>query len=435
MFVDRTKIFIKAGNGGDGCISFRREKFVEFGGPDGGNGGKGGDVYFVADRNYVTLYDFTRNRHFFAKDGARGEGKLKNGAGGEDLTIRIPCGSEVYLFNEETGEKTFKVDLVNDGDKFKIANGGRGGRGNATFKTQTRTAPRIAEKGEPGDDIAIVLELKLIANIGLLGYPNAGKSTFLASTTNAKPKIADYPFTTLTPNLGVVKYFDRQFVIADIPGIIEGAHEGKGLGFDFLRHVERTKLLLHLIDVNGQDKKNIYENFITMNQELFLYNPNLAKKKQVVLITKIDTFLDTRDTRNQLEKLKKKILASKKYNVLKIFEISAVTHDGIRKFLDYLRDLMDSEILNEADENEKKENITKFKLEPNFTVTRDENVFYVTGKKIETLVSMTYFNEPEALMRFQNILKKMGLDDELKKQGICEGDLVVISDFEFYFKN
>ena len=298
MFLDTVKIFIKAGSGGDGCISFHREKYVEFGGPDGGNGGNGGNVFLITEKKMETLYDFKKQKHFEAEDGKNGKGSNMHGKKGNDLYIKIPIGTQVFFYNEETKEKIFKKDLIEENEIFKVASGGKGGRGNLSFKTQTRTAPRIAEKGEIGEEKILILELKLIANIGLLGYPNAGKSTFLSSITNAKPKIADYPFTTLHPNLGVIKYYDRHFLVADIPGIIEGAHKGLGLGLDFLKHIERTKILFHLLDVNGYENNNdLYINFLKMNDELFLYNPEIINKKQIVLITKMDTFYENTENR------------------------------------------------------------------------------------------------------------------------------------------
>jgi GTPase len=436
MFLDIIKIFVKSGKGGDGCISFHREKYIEFGGPDGGNGGNGGNVYIIADKRYGTLYDFTRKRHFESDEGMHGKGSTKNGKKGEDLYINVPVGTQIFIYDEKNQTKTFKADLVKQGDKVKVANGGRGGRGNATFKTHNRTAPRIAEKGEPGEEITLILELKLIAKIGLLGYPNAGKSTFLANVTKAKPKIADYPFTTISPNLGVIEYFDKQFVIADIPGIIEGAHAGVGLGLDFLRHVERTKILFHLLDINGYENENdLYKNFMKMNEELFLYNENLINKKQIVLITKMDTFQENKKNRTALEKIKTKIKNNKKYKIIEIFEISSLSKLGLKDFLNYLYEFMktfENELDNEVSIIE--ENIPEIKLEDEFRIEKTEDAFIIKGKKIETITAMTYLNEPESLIRFQNILIKMGIDEELKKQGIEEGDLVIIGKFEFYYK-
>ena len=444
MFVDRSKIFVTSGHGGDGCLSFRREKYVELGGPDGANGGRGGDVYLIADKKHGSLYDFTKKRHFVADSGVNGKGALKNGKNGEDLYIAVPCGTLVYVYDEENDVKTFFMDLVNHGDKVRVVPGGRGGRGNAAFKTSNRNAPRIVEKGEPGKKITVLLELKLIASIGLLGYPNAGKSTFLSVITKAKPKIADYPFTTIKPNLGVIHYYDKNFVIADIPGIIEGAHKGVGLGFDFLRHVERTNILLHLIDVNGSDDKNIYENFINMNKELQLYSEKLAQKKQIVLITKKDTFFEEDlENRKKIDEFKRKILNVKNVEVLKIFEVSSLSREGLDEFREFLYNIMQTiegdqkeglngDVLSTSLEHN--EQIKEFKLAAKFLVKKKDEYFSVKGEEIERIAAMTNFNEAESLVYFQNIIKKMGIDEELKKQGIEEGDLVVIGDFEFYYQ-
>ncbi|MDR0677047.1 MAG: GTPase ObgE [Elusimicrobiota bacterium] len=436
MFLDIVKIFVKSGKGGDGCISFHKEKYVEFGGPDGGNGGKGGDVYIIGDKNYQTLYDFTRNRHFEAKDGAHGKGSNKNGKNGENLYIKVPLGTQIFIYNDEDKTKTFKADILKHEDKVKVASGGIGGRGNATFKTHNRTAPRIAQRGEPGEVLSLIFELKLIANIGLLGYPNAGKSTFLSSTTKAKPKIADYPFTTLSPNLGVIEYYDQRFIIADIPGIVEGAYKGVGLGLDFLRHIERTKLLFHLLDINGyENETNIYNNFTKMNKELYLYNQKLVNKKQIVLITKMDTFVENKKNRKELDKLKNKIKIDKKFKILEIFEISSLSKLGIDEFLKYVYKIMkvietekvENDILNNYN------NIPEIKYESDFKVEKINDIFYIKGKKIEKITAMTYLEEPEAIIRFQNILKKMGVETELKKHGINEGDLIIIGDYKFNY--
>ena len=272
MFIDKAKIFITAGRGGNGCISFRREKFVPLGGPDGGNGGKGGDIYIETDTKKSTLLDLSYRPKFFAENGSRGESANKYGKYGKDLVIKVPLGTLIYK------NKELFADLKEEGQKVLVAKGGRGGRGNSAFKTQKHTVPRIAEKGEPGEEAEIELELRLIADVGLVGFPNAGKSTFLSVISSARPKIADYPFTTLEPNLGVVSLNDKQIVIADIPGIIEGASFGKGLGLEFLRHIKRTKVLLYMIDVSGFDGRDPYEVYKTLNKELKQYSKFLSKK-------------------------------------------------------------------------------------------------------------------------------------------------------------
>lgn len=435
MFLDIVKIFVKAGSGGDGCISFHREKYVEFGGPNGGNGGNGGNVFLITDKGMGTLYDFKKQKHFEAEGGKNGKGSNMHGKQGKDLYIKVPLGTQVFFYDEATKEKTFKKDLIKENEIFMVASGGKGGRGNLSFKTQTRTAPRIAEKGEKGEEKTIILELKLIASIGLLGYPNAGKSTFLSSITNAKPKIADYPFTTIHPNLGVIKYYDRHFLVADIPGIIEGAHKGLGLGFDFLKHIERTKILFHLLDVNGYENSNdLYTNFLKMNDELFLYNPKIFDKKQIVLITKMDSFYETLETRAWLNKSKEKIMNSK-YKVEKIFEISSVSKFGIKEFLDYFYEFMKNINISEIENTNIEEQIPEITLKRDFKIVKiKDGIFEIHGEKIEKLVDITYLDEPEALNRFQNIMRKLGIDDELMNLGIKEQDIVKIGEYEFYYQ-
>ena len=322
MFVDYAKIFVKAGKGGDGSVAFRREKFVPKGGPAGGNGGNGGNVFFVANSNLHTLLDFRYNKKYIAEDGRPGGTSLKDGKTADDVFIKVPVGTIIKRADTEE----VICDLTNDGDEFCCARGGKGGKGNSNFATPTNQAPRYAEKGKPGEEINVILELKLIADIGLVGFPNAGKSTFISSVSAAKPKIADYPFTTLQPNLGIVNYKDYQsFTIADIPGIIEGAHEGKGLGLKFLRHIERTKFLLILIDVTSE---KIDDQFKTLLNELSSYSRVLSQKDFAVVFSKIDLI-----TENDLARLKKKKLKGYKGT---IFYISAVARIGIDEVLDFL---------------------------------------------------------------------------------------------------
>jgi len=322
-FIDRAKIYVKGGDGGNGCVAFRREKFVPRGGPSGGDGGKGGDVILVADRNVHTLLDFKYRRHYTAERGRHGEGSRKTGRSGKDLIIKVPVGTVVR--DAETGEVI--GELIEDGQKLTVARGGKGGRGNAAFATPTRQAPDFAEPGEPGEERWIELELKLLADVGLIGLPNAGKSTFLSRVTAARPEIADYPFTTLRPILGVARVGDFSFVIADIPGLIEGAHRGKGLGHEFLRHVERTKVLLHLIDLSDESK-DPKEAFEIINRELKLYSPELLKKPQIVVGTKIDALRD-RKVLNEL----KSYFERRGYP---FFAISSATGEGIDELLKYV---------------------------------------------------------------------------------------------------
>ena len=327
MFVDEVDIHIKAGDGGRGALSFRREKFVPKGGPDGGNGGEGGSVYMVADPHRNTLVHFRFNPDYKAQRGGNGAGALRTGRGGRDLEIPVPVGTLVYTRNAETGELTQVADLTVLGQRVLLAKGGRGGLGNAHFATSTNRAPRKVQPGEPGEEFDLQLKLKLLADVGLVGYPNAGKSTLISVISAAKPKIADYPFTTLTPNLGVVALSDdRSFVVADVPGLIEGAHEGHGLGHQFLRHIERTKVLVHLVDVSGASGRDPVEDFDTIRRELDLYNADLLKKPQLVAANKIDA-VDEPKRVTALEKRAKKLK-------LPFFRISAVTGDGVKELVE-----------------------------------------------------------------------------------------------------
>jgi len=418
MFVDKARIYIRAGKGGDGCLSFRREKFVPYGGPDGGNGGKGGDVILRASASLGTLYDFQRHPHYRAGNGGHGQGKNKTGEKGKDIVLLIPCGTAVYK-----GSKLL-VDLVSSGSEIVVIQGGRGGRGNRAFKSSRNPAPRIAEKGEPGEEAVIDLELKLIADVGIVGCPNAGKSTFLSKVTSARPKIAAYPFTTLSPNLGVTKFRKghqfKDIIFADIPGLIEGAHLGKGLGDEFLRHIERTRLILHIVDVFGYDNKTAKENFYAVNHELRLHSPKLAKKPMIVAVNKMDLL-------GAKEKLKK--LNSLKRKGYTIFPISALTGEGVNGLLNHLIHIISS-LPPEISETEP---VVHYIFEPDFRVEKREGIFYVTGKKVEHLVAMTNFTQPEAVERLQNILKKIGLEKALLAQGINNGDTVRIGKYEFTF--
>lgn len=418
MFVDVCKIFVKAGDGGDGCISFHREKFVPLGGPDGGDGGKGGDVIMQARSSLRTLMDLKVHPHYKADSGKHGQGDDKYGRGAESLLITVPIGTVIY--NSDRGEVL--ADLTEEGQEVIVAHGGRGGRGNARFKNASRRAPRIAERGEPGEEVTLRLELKLIADVGLVGYPNAGKSTLLSRISKAKPKIADYPFTTLTPNLGVV-YLDvgASFVAADIPGLLEGAHKGVGLGDAFLRHVERTRMLIHVIDASGYDDRDAWTNYRSINKELKLYSKKLAEKPQIIALNKVD--LPDAD-----EKVK---LFRKHVKKKDIFLISGVTGEGIKELLGAAyRELEkiprlesgEAPVIVSPDEDRK------------FSVCREGNVFVVTGKRVEKLVAMTRLEEEEAVRRMQNILDKMGVDAALRKKGIKPGDTVRIGKFEFDYE-
>ena len=413
MFIDKAKIFITAGRGGDGCISFRREKFVPLGGPDGGNGGKGGDVYIEADSKKSTLLDLSYRPKFFAENGNRGESANKYGKYGKDLVIKVPLGTLIYK------NKELFSDLKEEGQKVLVAKGGRGGRGNSAFKTQKHTVPKIAEKGEPGEEAEIELELRLIADVGLVGFPNAGKSTFLSVISSARPKIANYPFTTLEPNLGVVSFNDKQIVFADIPGIIEGASSGKGLGFEFLRHIKRTKVLLYMIDISGLDGNKPYEVYKILNKELKQYSKFLSKKHTVIALNKIDVCDASQNIKNFKKNIKNK----------KIFSISNMTKVGIDKLLSEIAKLVELPV---KEEDIKSIPVKKYIYEPDFKIDIDEyGIFVISGRKVEVLAKMTKFNEDEALRRFQNILKKMGVDIALEEKGCKVGDTVRIANFEF----
>ena len=415
MFIDKARIFVTAGRGGAGCLSFRREKYVPMGGPDGGNGGKGGDVYLEADPHMRTLLEVSIRPHLRAKDGKAGGSSNKYGRGGEDLTIKVPAGTVVYKNKEVIS------DLKNPWQKVLIAKGGRGGRGNSSFKTHKHTAPRVAEKGEPGEETTVDLELMLIADVGICGLPNAGKSTLLSRISAAKPKIADYPFTTLTPNLGISVYGGKSFAVADIPGLIEGAHSGKGLGNEFLRHIMRTKILVHLVDVFGFEKDKAYKNYLTIKKEIESYSDKASKKPIIIAVNKMDLT-------GSFEKLKefKRHLRGKK-----VFPISCATGEGLKELLSFIAKTLEScpvEVENAV------ETVKKYIYEPEFKVIKSGDVYKVSGSKVEKLAAMTVFKEEEALRRFQNILIKMGIEKALEEEGIGAGDTVRIGNFEFKYK-
>ena len=392
MFTDYTKIIIKSGDGGNGAISFRREKYVAAGGPDGGDGGKGGDVYFVVDKDKNTLIDFRYNKKYKATDGENGSGAKCSGKAGKNIYIKVPIGT--ILKDNETGK--IIADLSNPGQEELVLKGGRGGRGNQHFATSTRQVPRFAEDGEPGQEKEIVLELKLLADVGLLGFPNVGKSTFLSTVTSARPKIANYQFTTLEPNLGVVKAKDgSSFVIADIPGIIEGASQGIGLGIQFLRHVERTRLLLHLIDVSGEEGRSPVDDYRIINEELKKYIEKLAEK-----------------------------------NNMEFFKISSVTGEGVEKLLDYVSQLIKTLPKEELVQKEERIVYTLEDEKEKFTITKEKNQYVVKGEAVERIIRRVNIGDNESLYYLHKKLIELGVEEELKKQGIKEGDIVKISNYE-----
>ncbi|MCD6363877.1 MAG: GTPase ObgE [Synergistetes bacterium] len=417
MMIDRAKIYVEGGKGGDGAISFRKEKYVPRGGPDGGDGGKGGDVILEVNPSLFTLLDFRYKKHFKAGRGGHGGGKNKRGKDGEDVIIKVPPGTIVR--DAETG--AVMADLVEPGERFIVAKGGKGGYGNAHFKSPTNQAPRIAEKGEEGESRWIILELKVIADVGIIGMPNVGKSTLISKLSNAKPKIADYPFTTLSLVLGVVELENgEKLILADIPGLIEGAHKGRGLGIDFLRHIERTKLLIHMLDLS-LSINDIKDNFEKINEELRLYSEKLLSKPQIVIGNKLDLLRD----RGKLPELAN-YFEGKGY---KFIGISALTGEGISKLLDAL--VEEVRRLPKEVPREKVDYVPKVKP---LKVYKKGDIFMVEGDEVEKLVSITRFDSEEALRRFQREIRKLGVEERLKELGIKEGDTVKIKDIEFEYR-
>lgn len=424
MFVDEVEIKVEAGNGGDGCTAFRREKYIEMGGPYGGNGGHGGDIIFKVDQGLHTLLDLRYQKVLKAKKGENGRGKNQNGKGAEPLVIKVPQGTVVT--DLETG--LVLADLSKKDQEEVIAKGGRGGRGNTAFKTQTNTAPDYSENGEEGEKKTLKVEVKLLADVGLVGLPSVGKSTIISVISKSKPKIAAYHFTTLSPNLGVTKSTDgRSFVVADLPGLIEGASQGEGLGDKFLRHIERTKVIAHVIDMSGSEMRNPYEDYLLINKELEAFNPKLLKKPQIIIANKMD--LD--GAKESLEEFKKKVDAE-------IFEISAITHTGLQKVVDRLADLLDEIPDNPLYEDTEIEShfLYKFKKEEPYTITRDpDGTWVISGKEIERIFKMTKFNSEEAIYRFAKKLRRLGVDAKLESLGAKENDQVRILDFYFDYKD
>lgn len=423
MFTDYVKIIAKAGDGGNGAISFRREKYVAAGGPDGGDGGKGGDIYFEVDPNSNTLIDFRFKKKFKAENGNNGEGSNKYGKSGENLTIKVPIGTVI----KDASNNRVLADLSQEGQRELVLKGGRGGKGNAHFATSTRQAPRFSQDGENGEEKELILELKLLADVGLIGFPNVGKSTFLGRTTSATPKIADYHFTTLEPNLGVVKTdYGDSFVIADIPGIIEGASEGVGLGLQFLRHIERTRLLLHVIDVSGSEGRDPVDDFNKINSELQKYSKKLSERTQIIVANKIDSMQD--------EKLYKNLENLAKEKKLEIFKISAVTGEGVDKLIKHVSELL--KILPKEDliEYEDKK-VYKLEEKNDYTIRKDEGKFVIEGEPVERIMRRVNIADNESLYYFQKNLDELGVNQRLKEMGIQEGDIVKIADYELEWED
>ena len=406
MLVDYTKIYVKSGDGGNGAITFRREKYVAAGGPDGGDGGKGGDVYFIVDPDSNTLINFRYNRKFKAQNGENGSGSNCYGKKGEDLYIKVPLGTVIK--DNETGK--IIADLSTPGQKELVLPGGRGGKGNSHFATATRQAPHFAQGGEKGLEKELILELKMLADVGLIGFPNVGKSTILSMVTEAKPKIADYHFTTLEPNLGVVKTeYGDSFVIADIPGIIEGASQGVGLGLQFLRHIERTRLLLHVIDVSGTEGRDPVEDFKTINNELKKYSEKLASRKQIIVANKADVMQDEMLYEN-LNKMAQKLN-------MKIYKVSAATGQGLKElFKDVAEEL---KTLPKEDIIGKEEKIvyTLKEERKGFDINKEKGEYYVTGPDVDRLMARVNLSDNESMYYFQKMLVNLGIDEALKKAG------------------
>ena len=425
MFIDKARIFVKSGNGGNGAVSFRREKYVPAGGPDGGDGGNGASVIFEVDLGLRTLMDLKYQRKYVAEHGEDGSKKRKAGRNGEDLILKVPPGT--IIRDEATG--LVIADLKEEGDRAVVAKGGRGGKGNQHFANAVRQAPAFARSGSDGVEKWVVLELKMIADVGLLGFPNVGKSTFLSVVTKAKPKIANYHFTTLTPNLGVVQTkFGESFVLADIPGLIEGAAEGVGLGHDFLRHVERTKVLIHIVDISGLEGRDALDDFDKINGELKLYNEKLATRPQVVVANKMDILEDESifdEFKNELE--------GRGY---KVFKMSAATRQGVDDVIAYV-----SELLREAEEIELVSEEEMFRPEldevqdEGLQIDIEDGVYVVTGKSLRRIMYSVNFDDMESLQYFQKAMESQGVFDRLREMGIEDGDTVRIYEIEFEFYN
>lgn len=421
MFIDEAVVELIAGSGGNGCLAFRREKYVAMGGPFGGNGGKGSDIIFKVDTGLNTLVDFKYKKIIKGHKGENGMGKGMHGKNAENIVIPVPLGTVVTDYDNNL----VIADLTKPNEEVVIAKGGRGGRGNMAFATQSNPAPHYAENGEPGDRIKIKIELKLMADVGLVGMPSVGKSTFISMISASKPKIADYPFTTLKPNLGVVKTSDnRSFVVADLPGLIEGASLGHGLGDRFLKHIERTRVIAHIIDMSGYTN-DPYKDYITINKELENFDKKLLKKPQIIIANK----MDMPESKDNLIKFKEKVKEP-------VYEMSAIKNEGINMILLKIADILDGIPKQELYENEKFEShiIYKFKEEKPYKITRDGNDWVISGKEIEKLFIMSRLDTDEAIFRFSNKLRRMGIDDELKEKGAKEGDTIRIMDFEFEFK-
>ena len=421
MFIDEVLMEVSAGRGGDGCMAFLREKFVPMGGPNGGNGGKGADIIFKADEGLKTLIDLRYLKNVKGDAGLNGEGKNKNGKYAEDKIIRVPVGTTIK--DNETGMVI--ADLTHHNEEVIVAYGGKGGRGNVTLATRNNPCPSFAERGEPGEVRKIKVELRMLADVGLVGMPSVGKSTLLSMITNANPKIASYHFTTLSPNLGVVSTKDKyNYVIADLPGLIEGASEGTGLGHKFLKHIERTKIIAHVIDMSASEGRDPYEDYLVIRKELEKFSPKLLNKEEIIIANK----MDLPESHDNLIKFKKKIDKE-------VYEISALNNQNLDKIINVLSEKVKNtpeEVLYDEDIQESHV-LYKFKKEKPFTIIKEGNTFVIKGDKVEKIFKMINFNTEEAISRFAKKLRSMGVDEELEKMGVNEGDIIRILDYEFEY--
>lgn len=429
MFVDTAKVYVKGGDGGDGIVSYRRELYVPNGGPAGGDGGNGGDVIFRVDEGLRTLMDFRYQRHYKAPKGERGQTKNRHGANSDDMIVRVPPGT--LLIDDDTKEVI--ADMTRHGQEIVIAKGGRGGRGNTRFASISNPAPDIAEKGEEGRERWVILELKVMADVGLVGFPSVGKSTLLSMVSAAQPKIGAYHFTTLTPNLGVVDVEEgRSFVMADLPGLIEGAHEGIGLGHEFLRHVERTKIIVHIVDMSASEGRDPYEDWVKINEELRLYNAKLEQRPQLIVANK----MDVTEAEDHLIEFRKRL--EEEHGITEVIPISAASRQGVRELIYKIADLLVSlpeEQEEEAEEADKRVvyTFTGSGEESDFVIRRENEIFVVESPYIEKLLMRYNMRSEDAATRFGRMLRKMGVDQALRDRGATDGDIVRISEFEFEF--
>ena len=420
MFIDEVQIEVEAGRGGDGCMAFRREKYISMGGPYGGSGGRGADIIFKADEGLKTLIDLRYQKKIKGEAGEAGQGKNKNGKYATNKVVKVPLGTTI---KDEEGNVL--ADLTHNNEEVTIAYGGRGGRGNVSLATKANPCPSFCERGEPGEIKTIKVELRMIADVGLVGMPSVGKSTILSKITNASPKIASYHFTTLSPNLGVVKVYDDSFILADLPGLIEGASNGAGLGHKFLKHVERTKIIAHVIDISASEGRDPYEDYLTIRKELENFSPKLASKKEIIIASKIDL----PNSKENLDELKKKIPDKE------ILAISSLTGENldilIKKLNQLVKEVKDEPLYEE--EKVLKHVLYKFKEEKPFTIDKEGNTYIIKGDKVEKIFKMINFNTEEAIPRFSKRLRTLGIEDALEEMGIKEGDIVRVLDYEFEY--